>query len=112
MPVNNELGAEDAKLITLAMGARGRIAATEGAAVRDEMGRTYSGASIRVGEFQLSAIELAIAQSVAAGARGLELAVILGAEQADLSLIRNFAGDGTPVLQCSASGEVLERLVT
>lgn len=110
--MSNELGAEDAKLITLAMGARSRIAATEGAAVRDEMGRTYSGASISVGEFRLSAIELAIAQSVAAGARGLELAVILGAEQADLTLIRNFAGAGTPVLQCSASGEVLERLVT
>jgi hypothetical protein len=38
--------------------------------------------------------------------------VILGAEQADLSLIRNFAGGGTQVLQCSASGEILERLVT
>ena len=110
--MSNDLGAEVAKLITLAMGARSRIAATEGAAVRDEMGRTYSGASISVGEFRLSAIELAIAQCVAAGARGLELAVILGADQADLTLIRNFAGAGTPVLQCSASGEVLERLLT
>ena len=35
----SDLSAEDAKLVTLARGARGRIGVTQGAAVRDEMGR-------------------------------------------------------------------------
>ena len=41
-----ELDAEDAKLLTLARGARGRVGAAVGAALRDETGRTYSGAML------------------------------------------------------------------
>ena len=41
-----DLDAEDAKLVTLAKGARGRVSASEGAAVRDETGRTYASASV------------------------------------------------------------------
>ena len=37
--------AEDAKLVTLARSARARLGAAEGAAVRDEMGRTYVAAT-------------------------------------------------------------------
>jgi hypothetical protein len=40
------LSAEDAKLVTLARGARARIGAVEGAAVRDSDGRTYAGANV------------------------------------------------------------------
>jgi len=42
------LPAEDAKLVTLARGARGRAAAAEGAAVRDEDGRTYAAATVEL----------------------------------------------------------------
>ena len=35
------LSAEDAKLVTLARGARARVGAIEGASVRDQDGRTY-----------------------------------------------------------------------
>jgi hypothetical protein len=41
-----DLGAEDAKLVTLARATRSRTRAAEGAAVRDLDGRTYAAASI------------------------------------------------------------------
>ncbi|MSO27254.1 MAG: cytidine deaminase [Candidatus Nanopelagicales bacterium] len=110
--MGNELTTEDAKLVTLAKGARSRIDAAEAAAVRDNMGRSYSGASVSTGEFRLSAIQLAVAQALAAGAKGLELAVVLGVEKVDLELLRAFAGIGVPVLRCSVSGEILERFST
>ena len=40
------LGAEDQKIITLARSARARTGAAEGAAVRDETGRTYAAATV------------------------------------------------------------------
>ena len=66
------LSADDAKLVTLARGARGRVGAATGAAVRDETGRTYSGADVDLPSLTVSAVGLAVAQAVAAGARGLE----------------------------------------
>ncbi|GDX31444.1 hypothetical protein LBMAG15_03780 [Actinomycetes bacterium] len=110
--MSDELTVEDAKLVTLAQGARGRIAAVQGAAVRDQMGRTYSAANVGAGEFRLSATQLVVAQALAAGASGLELAVVLGVEQVDLELLRAFAGTGVAVLRCSVTGEILERLST
>ena len=44
----SELDPEDAKLVTLARGAMGRAEAGSGAAVRDQDGRTYAGASVAV----------------------------------------------------------------
>ncbi len=41
-----ELTAEDAKLVTLARSARARVGAAEGAAVRDQDGRTYAAATV------------------------------------------------------------------
>ncbi|MDA3021896.1 MAG: cytidine deaminase [Actinomycetota bacterium] len=110
--MSSESDVEDAKLVVLAKGAAARIGASEGAAVRDVMGRSYSGASVSSGEFHLSAIELAVAQALAAGAKGLELAVVVGAEQVDLELLRSVAGSGVPVLHCLVSGEIHERLST
>jgi hypothetical protein len=67
-----ELTAEDAKLITLARAARGRIGAIEGAAVRDGDGRTYAAATVALPALTLTALQLAVAMAVAAGASVLE----------------------------------------
>ena len=108
------LGAEDAKLVTLARGARGRIGAAAGAAVRDETGRTYAGAEVRLPSLPLSAVALAVAQAAASGARGLECVVVLGEHpsSADLDAVRDLGGAGVPVLVCGVDGAVRERLVT
>ena len=74
------LSDEDAKLVTLARGARGRVGATDGAALRDDTGRTYAAAAVSLPSLSLSALQLAVAQAVAAGARGAEAAVIVGSD--------------------------------
>jgi hypothetical protein len=110
----DELSTEDAKLVTLARGARGRAAAPSGAALRDETGRTYSGADVTLPMLTLSALDLAIAQAVAAGARGAEAAVLVGADPSDhdLEALRYLAGPGLPVWACDPDGSVRGRLAT
>jgi hypothetical protein len=97
-----ELDAEDAKLVTLAKGARGRVAASEGAAVRDETGRTYASASVSMSSLRLSALQAAVAQAVAAGARQLEAAVLVAnVDQADtdgLAAVHELGGDQVRIL--------------
>ena len=73
------LDAEDAKLVTLARGARARAGAAEGAAVRDTDGRTYAGATVALPSLQLTALQVAVATAVSAAAAALEAAVIVGA---------------------------------
>lgn len=71
---------EDDKLFTLAQAALSRsgpYGAAEGAAVRDDIGRTYAAASVSVGDLQLTALEAAIAQAVSSGVRVLEAAVLV-----------------------------------
>jgi hypothetical protein len=98
----SELDAEDAKLVTLAKGARGRVSASEGAAVRDETGRTYASASVDLSTLRLSALQAAVAQAVAAGARRLEAAVLVGnVDRADadgLAAVRELGGDDVSIL--------------
>jgi len=72
-----ELDAEDAKLVTLARAARARIGAAEGAAVRDQDGRTYAAATVVLPSLTLSALQVAVAQAVSAGARTLEAAAVV-----------------------------------
>lgn len=72
------LDAEDAKLVTLARGARARAGAAEGAAVRDEDGRTYAAATVRLPSLALTALQAAVAAAVSSGAQGLEAAVVVG----------------------------------
>jgi hypothetical protein len=72
-----ELSTEDAKLITLARSARARIAAIEGAAVRDGDGRTYAAATVVLPSLALSALQLAVASAAAAGASKLEAAAVV-----------------------------------
>jgi len=73
----NVPGAEDQKIITLARSARARVAAAEGAAVRDETGRTYAAAAVNLPSLRLSALRLAVAMAVSSGAADLEAAALV-----------------------------------
>ena len=107
----DQLSAEDAKLVTLARGARGRGGAPEGAAVRDETGRTYSGATVALPSLSVSALRLAVAQAAASGARGLEAAVVVRRtpepDAADLDAVRDLGGVGVTVHVVGSDGSVL-----
>lgn len=111
-----DLPAEDAKLATLARGARGRVGAAEGAAVRDETGRTYSGATVALASLPLSAVRLAVAQAAASGARGLEAAVVVrrdaALDAADVDAVRDLGGPGVPVIVVGADAVVLDVVTT
>jgi cytidine deaminase len=72
-----DLSAEDAKLVTLARAARARIGAVEGAAVRDQDGRTYNAATVALPSLSLTALQLAVASAVASGATKLEAAAVV-----------------------------------
>ncbi len=77
MPEPVVLEADDAKLVTLARSARARNAAAEGAAVRDETGRTYVATSVALPSLRLSALQAAVVMAVASGAGGLEAAAVV-----------------------------------
>ncbi|MDQ1250128.1 MAG: hypothetical protein QG597_4507 [Actinomycetota bacterium] len=106
------MNAEDAKLITLARGARGRVGAEHGAAVRDDTGRTYSGADVVLPSLRLSALQLAIAQAMAAGARGIEGAAVVavdpGLSKADRQALHEAGGADATVILADPSGKVHE----
>ena len=71
------LSAEDNKLVILARSARARVAAVEGAAVRDQDGRTYAAASVVLPSMSVTALQLAVASAVASGASSLEAAAVV-----------------------------------
>ena len=110
--MSESLEAEDAKLLTLARGARGRISAPQGAAIRDEMGRTYSAAAVDNGTVVISALDLAVAQAISSGARGAEAAVVVGAEGVSIDGFRSLAGLGVPVYLCTSAGAVTDTVLT
>jgi len=112
MTMSDLLDSEDAKLLTLARGARGRISATQGAAVRDEMGRTYSAATVDNGTLVITALDLAVAQAISAGARGAEAAVVVGGESVEIDGLRSLAGGGVPVYVCTPAGVVTDTVLT
>ena len=68
---------EDEKLITLARAARARMGAAEGAAVRDDMGRTFAAATVALSSLSLSALQAAVAAAVSSGVQKLEAAVVV-----------------------------------
>ncbi|WP_405017356.1 cytidine deaminase [Kitasatospora sp. NBC_00070] len=96
-----ELDPEDKKIITLARSARARNGVAEGAAVRDETGRTYVAGTVALPSLELSALRTAVAMAVASGAKGLEAAAVvteaLTATEADLAAVRDLGGPGVPV---------------
>ena len=110
---NEPLSDEDAKLVTLARGARGRVGAARGAAVRDETGRTYSAADVSLPSLEISAHQLAVAQAVAAGARGAEAAVVVGdhpADDAGRAALVDLGGAQVTVHLCAPDGSVVSTL--
>ncbi|MFI0979290.1 cytidine deaminase [Streptomyces sp. NPDC021093] len=108
------LGPEDQKLITLARSTRARNAVPEGAAVRDETGRTYVAGTVALDSLSLSALQTAVAMAVASGARSLEAAAVVtaadGAADADLAAVRDLGGAGTPVLVAGPDAAVKARV--
>ncbi|MHC8422820.1 cytidine deaminase [Streptomyces sp. NB004] len=104
------LDPEDRKIVTLARSARARNGVPEGAAVRDETGRTYVAGTVALDSLKLSALRTAVAMAVASGAKSLEAAaVVTEAESAsgeDRAAVRDLGGPGTPVLVAAPDGTV------
>jgi len=108
----SDLSEEDAKLVALAKQARARIQAKEGAAVRDDTGRSYSGATVDLPSTSLTALQLAVAQAVAAGALDIEAAVVVTkGTSVDPQPISDAATTPRPLLICSPAGEVIESTI-
>lgn len=106
---------EHVKLVTLARSARARGHAPSAAAVADETGRTYVGTDVSLPSLRLSALQLCVAQAVAAGARGLEAAAVVAEDPdgaLDLSAVAGLGGAGVPVFVADRSGRVVQELVT
>ncbi|MEW2133679.1 cytidine deaminase [Streptomyces sp. NPDC005435] len=106
----NELDPEDRKIVTLARSVRARNGVAEGAAVRDETGRTYVAGSVELPSLSLSALRTAVAMAVASGARSLEAAAVVSeavaVAPADLAAVADLGGTGTPVLLAAPDGVV------
>ncbi|MCC5580662.1 MULTISPECIES: hypothetical protein [Microtetraspora] len=71
------LDPEDHKIITLARSARARNGSAEGAAVRDETGRTYVATNVALPSLELSATQVAVAMAVSSGAASLEAVALV-----------------------------------
>ncbi|MGP3926926.1 MULTISPECIES: cytidine deaminase [unclassified Streptomyces] len=108
MTDSDALDPEDRKIITLARSARARNAVPEGAAVRDETGRTYVAGTVDLASLKLSALQTAVAMAVASGATSLEAAAVVtdepAAADADRAAVRDLGGPDTPVLLAAPDG--------
>ena len=100
-----DLAAEDAKLATLARSSRVRAGAPEGAAVRDETGRSYTAATVDLPSLKVSALHLAVAMAVSSGARRLEAAVVVTEHPVplpdEIAAVREL-GDGSALIHVVA----------
>ncbi|MFF3945294.1 cytidine deaminase [Streptomyces sp. NPDC001902] len=112
--MSDELQPEDRKIITLARSARARNGVAEGAAVRDETGRTYVAGTVALRSLSLSALRTAVAMAVASGATSLEAAAVVSEADAvpdeDRAAVRDLGGAGTPVLLAGPDGVVRTRV--
>lgn len=108
-----QLGAEDQKIVTLARSTRARVSAPEGAAVRDETGRTYAAAAVALPSLHLSALRLAVAMAVSSGASSLEAAALVSEaaepDPGDLAAVRDLGPDAT-VFHAGPDGTLLATL--
>ncbi|MEU8545587.1 cytidine deaminase [Streptomyces roseoverticillatus] len=102
------LDPEDRKIITLARSARARNGVPEGAAVRDETGRTYVAGTVALDSLRLSALRTAVAMAVASGAKSLEAAAVVSeaaeVPAEDRAAVRDLGGPATPVLLAGPDG--------
>jgi hypothetical protein len=107
-------GPEDLKIITLARSARARVMAAEGAAVRDETGRTYAAAAVALPSLRLSALHLAVAMAVSSGADSLEAAALVsdgdGPDPGDLAAVRDL-GPNAVVFHAAPDGTLRATLL-
>ncbi len=110
MPMPEALDEEDAKLVTLARAVRARLGAIDGAAVRDDTGRTYSAVNVALPSLHLSALQAAIAAAVSSGAHGIEAAAIVSdtaeVDAHGIAAVRDLGGTGTPVHLAGPDGTV------
>ncbi|MGR8010619.1 cytidine deaminase [Streptomyces hypolithicus] len=113
---STELDSEDRKIITLARSARARNGVPEGAAVRDETGRTYVAGTVDLDSLKLSALRTAVAMAVASGAKSLEAAAVVTAAEVatatdeDRAAVRDLGGPATPVLVAGPDGTLRARV--
>ena len=92
---------EDEKLVTLARSARARTGGAEGAAVRDDIGRTYVASTVSLPSLALSALQAAVAAAASSGVTKLEAAVVVtAAAEVDRSALD---GLGDPVVHVVAA---------
>lgn len=110
MTESNALDPEDRKIVTLARSARARNGVPEGAAVRDETGRTYVAGTVQLASLRLSALRTAVAMAVASGATSLEAAAVVSEAESlpdeDRAAVADLGGPRTPVLLAGLDGEV------
>ncbi|WP_327404181.1 cytidine deaminase [Streptomyces sp. NBC_01288] len=110
MTDSSALDPEDRKIVTLARSARARNGVPEGAAVRDETGRTYVAGTVALESLKLSALQTAVAMAVASGAKSLEAAAVVTEAESvaaeDLAAVRDLGGAETPVHVASPDGVV------
>ncbi|MFI7415472.1 cytidine deaminase [Streptomyces sp. NPDC049627] len=110
MTDNSALDPEDRKIVTLARSARARNGVPEGAAVRDETGRTYVAGTVALESLKLSALQTAVAMAVASGATSLEAAAVVTEADSvpaeDVAAVRDLGGPRTPVLVAGPDGTV------
>jgi len=105
-------GQEDLKIIALARSTRARVDASEGAAVRDETGRTYTAAAVALPSLRLSALRLAVAMAVSSGAQKLEAAALVSEadmEPGDLAVVRDLGPDAV-VFHAAPDGTIRQAL--
>lgn len=105
----SDLDPDDAKIVTLARSALARNAAAEGAAVRDDMGRTYAATNVGLPALRLSALHVAVAMAVSSGAASLAAAALVtdgqGPADDDLRAVRDLGGTA-PVLVAGTDGRL------
>ena len=110
MTDSSALDPEDRKIVTLARSARARNGVPEGAAVRDETGRTYVAGTVALDSLRLSALRTAVAMAVASGATSLEAAAGVSAadtvSEEDRAAVRHRGAPKTPVLLAGPDGSV------
>ncbi|RII17207.1 hypothetical protein DSC45_13670 [Streptomyces sp. YIM 130001] len=116
MTESSALDPEDRKIVTLARSARARNGVPEGAAVRDDTGRTYVAGTVDLASLKLSALRTAVAMAVASGAESLEAAAVVSTagelSADDVAAVGDLGGAGTVVLLAGTDGEVRETVRT
>ena len=104
------LDPEDTKLVTLARSSRVRAGAAEGAAVRDETGRTYTAATVALASLPLSALRAAVVLAASSGATSLEAAAVVRDDTDhalpadDAAAVRDLGGAWTPIYVADTDG--------